>query len=280
MDKNKIKKLIFGESPTALIFNLFLMLIAGFICMWIFFEGYLNVATKHGETVTVPNVDSLSLDDAEKRLASAGLRYTIFDSTPINYNPDLPYLTVLAQTPKAGEKVKDNRNIYLTVNPSQAELVKLDDILTSSLKNAAEKMKTIGVKPGKISRVEDRYQGILEVRYKGQLIQKYDRKLRKKIITDRKVHRGGKVDIVVGDGLGKSKTLVPNLVGMSEGDAEFVLFGQGLGKSNTNYIASELPPGTVVRQYPSAEEDENGNFPKIRYGRTIELWVSQFSGKK
>ena len=72
---------------------------------------------------------------------------------------------------------------------------------------------------------------------------------------------------------------MPNLVGMTEGDAEFVLFGQGLGKGTIHYVASELAPGTVVKQFPSAEENEEGLKPKIRYGRTIELWVSQYSGK-
>ncbi|NLR90173.1 MULTISPECIES: PASTA domain-containing protein [Flammeovirga] len=280
MDKDKIKKIVFGDSPLSLLINLVLIAVAFVVILFLFFQVYLPSSTKHAETVTVPKVDSMSLVDATKRLEAAGLRVAVFDSAPVNYDAGLPYLTVLAATPKAGEKVKDNRKIYLTVNPAQPEAITLDDLLTSSLKNAAEVLKTKGITPGKVTRVPDRYEGILEVRYRGTMIQKYDKKRGKKILTKNKVHRGGKVDIVVGDGLGKQDTEVPNLVGMSEGDAEFALFGQGLGKGRVQYIPYDTIPGVVVKQYPSAEKDEEGKYPRIRFGRTIDLWVSEFTGKQ
>ena len=35
-----------------------------------------------------------------------------------NYNPDYPKFSVIEQDPLAGNQVKENRKIYLTLNPS------------------------------------------------------------------------------------------------------------------------------------------------------------------
>ncbi|NME67407.1 PASTA domain-containing protein [Flammeovirga aprica] len=276
MDQDKLKKLIFGDTPSALFINVVLMIVATVLLAIMFFYLYLPAATKHGQTVTVPDIDSLSIDDATKRLESAGLRYEVFDSAPVNYNPDLPYLTVLSQTPLSGEKVKDNRKIYLTVNPSKPAAIKLPDLIDGSLKNAVVRIKNLGLKIGSIDRKPDQFvNNVLEVKYKGKSISKDVLK------SGFKVLKGDTIDLVVGDGMGNPLTKVPNLIGMTEGDAEFTLYGLGLGVGSVKYVQYDTIPGVVVRQSPHAKpNEETGRHPKIRLGRTVNLWVSEFSGNK
>ncbi|KXX71967.1 PASTA domain-containing protein [Flammeovirga sp. SJP92] len=276
MDKDKLKKLIFGDTPSALLINVVLMVVAAFVVAIMFFYLYLPASTKHGQTVTVPDIDSLSIEDATKRLESAGLRYEIFDSSAVNYNPDLPYLTVLSQTPVSGEKVKDNRKIYLTVNPSKPAAIKLPDLIDGSLKNAVVRIKNLGLKIGSIERKPDKFvNNVIGVSYKGRSISKEE------LIRGFKVLKGTEVDLVVGDGMGNPLTKVPNLIGMTEGDAEFTLYGLGLGVGRVQYVQHDTIPGVVVRQSPHSKvNEETGRYPKIRLGRTIDLWVSEFSGNK
>ncbi|WP_044207373.1 PASTA domain-containing protein [Flammeovirga sp. OC4] len=276
MDQDKLKKLIFGDTPSALLINVVLMVAAAFLLAIMFFYLYLPTSTKHGQTVTVPDIDSLSIDDATKRLESAGLRFEVFDSAAVNYNPDLPYLTVLSQTPLAGEKVKDNRKIYLTVNPSKPAAIKLPDLIDGSLKNAVVRIKNLGLKIGSINRKPDQFvNNVLEVKYKGKSISKEE------LIRGFKVLKGTEVDLVVGDGMGNPLTQVPNLIGMTEGDAEFTLYGLGLGVGKVKYVQYDTIPGVVVRQSPIPNmNEETGRYPKMRLGRTVNLWVSEFSGNK
>lgn len=276
MDQEKLKKFIFGDTPSALLINIVLILVAAFLVAATFFYVYLPSATKHAQTVTVPDVDSLSIDDATKRLVSAGLRYEIFDSSAVNYNPDLPYLTVLSHTPLSGEKVKDNRKIYLTVNPSKPASIELPDLIDGSLKNAVVRIKNLGLKIGTVDRKPDRFvNNVLGVRYKGRQITKSELKRGFKVL------KGTKIDLIVGDGMGNPNTDVPNLIGMTEGDAEFTLYGLGLGKGRVQYIPYDTIPGVVVRQTPTAKVNpETNKHPKIRLGRTVDIWVSEFSGGK
>ncbi|AZQ61219.1 PASTA domain-containing protein [Flammeovirga pectinis] len=276
MDKTKIKQLIFGDTPSALLINIGLMVVVSLFLLLIFFQVYLPISTNHAETVTVPDIDSLSIEDARKRLESSGLRYQIFDSSAVNYNPDLPYLTVLSQTPVSGEKVKDNRKIYLTVNPSEPASIELPDLIDGSLKNAVVRLKNLGMKVGTVDRKPDRFvNNVLKVRYNGRWISKTELKRGFKVL------KGTNIDLVVGDGMGNATIEVPNVVGMTEGDAEFVLFGQGLGKGRVQYIEYDTIPGVVVRQSPVAEVNAaSGRYPRIRLGRTIDLYVSEFSGNK
>lgn len=276
MDQEKLKKLIFGDSPSALLINIVLMIVSVFVLSAMFFYVYLPSSTKHGQTVTVPDVDSLSIEDATKRLVSAGLRFEVFDSSAVNYNPDLPYLTVLSHTPLSGEKVKDNRKIYLSVNPSKPASIELPDLIDGSLKNAVVRIKNLGLKIGSVDRKSDKFvNNVLGVRYKGSNISKAQLKRGFKVL------KGTEIDLIVGDGMGNPNIDVPNLIGMKEGDAEFTLYGLGLGKGRVQYIQYDTIPGVVVRQSPTSKvNEETRRHPKIRLGRTIDIWVSEFSGSK
>ena len=77
---------------------------------------YLKITTNHGEFVLVPDLSKKSLREVEEIVDKANLNYAVLDST--NYNPDYPRFSVIEQSPKANNEVKEGRKIYLTINPS------------------------------------------------------------------------------------------------------------------------------------------------------------------
>ena len=77
---------------------------------------WLGYSTNHNQKLEVPDLSKLSLDEVEKVLDRNKMRYVILDS--VNYNPDYPPYSVMEQIPEAGAMVKENRKIYINLNPS------------------------------------------------------------------------------------------------------------------------------------------------------------------
>src|SRR4029078_11341463 len=71
----------------------------------------LNSYTRHGESLTVPDIKGMKIQDAERVLGEKKLRFVITDSL---YFPDKPTSSVLEQNPVPQSKVKEGRVVYLT----------------------------------------------------------------------------------------------------------------------------------------------------------------------
>jgi beta-lactam-binding protein with PASTA domain len=72
----------------------------------------LNVYTRHGESLTLPNLKGLSFEEVDKILSEKKLRYFITDTAFID---DMPKGSVVEQNPSPNTKVKEGRFIYITI---------------------------------------------------------------------------------------------------------------------------------------------------------------------
>src|SRR6188768_1514474 len=79
----------------------------------LYFYAYLPAITNHNDTITVPNIEGMQISELEDMLVRRNLRFEVNDSS---YSADYPPLTVLKQYPAAGSKVKEGRNIFISVN--------------------------------------------------------------------------------------------------------------------------------------------------------------------
>ena len=71
----------------------------------------LDVYTKHGEAVVVPQLNGMDSEKAKELLVRNGLKVIVSDS---GYNKRMPAGCVLMQTPNAGMRVKMGLTIFLT----------------------------------------------------------------------------------------------------------------------------------------------------------------------
>jgi len=171
------------------------LLIAGialFTCV-ILMLFWLKSTTNHGQKIGVPNLDRLILDMAEEKLAELDLRFVVLDSS--NYNPNFPKYSVIEQIPEAGEFVKENRKIYLTLNRSGYVFLEVPNVIGKTRRQAAPTLVSMGFEIGKIEYSSYiALDEVLEMSYKG-----------KKIRPGDQLQKTSVIDFVLGDGEGTLK---------------------------------------------------------------------------
>ena len=112
---------------------------------------WLDIHTHHGETVAVPDVKGMTVDEAAKMFRNHGLAYVISDT---KYVKDKAAGIILELKPGAGEKVKEGRTVYLTVNTLDVPLRGIPDVAdNSSLRQAQAKLLNAGFKLNQVQLV-------------------------------------------------------------------------------------------------------------------------------
>jgi beta-lactam-binding protein with PASTA domain len=172
---------------TSIIRQLCLAIVACIIFSFLTLK-WLKSYTNHGTFVEVPNLVGLSLDDAETTLQNFDLRTQVQDSS--NYNPKYPSGAVVEQEPLAGAQVKENRKIYLILNPSDYRKVIIPDVIRSTLRQTRPTLEALGFRIGKLIYVDDLGRDeVLELRFRGQKINAGDM-----------IKKTSAIDLVLGNG--------------------------------------------------------------------------------
>jgi beta-lactam-binding protein with PASTA domain len=222
--------------------------------MVIYFYVYLPAITNHGETITVPNVQGMKMEQLEDFLVNRNLRYEVNDSA---YSDDHPPLTVLKQYPAAGAKVKENRVIYISVNRITPPTVPLPNLVDGSLINAEVQLKSNELRRGRIQLIPGPFLHVVkEMKYQGNTIEPGTR-----------VTKGSVIDLVVYDG-GSNSLISPDVVGALLEDAKFTIFGSNLNidiEVVGDTIGFEV---VVLKQKPESNEN-------IRVGDIVKVWVGK-----
>jgi beta-lactam-binding protein with PASTA domain len=149
---------------------------------------WLNIATNHGEFETVPNLVGKSISVSEIELNENNLVMQIQDSA--NYNPDYPKFSVIEQDPTAGSKVKEDRKIYITLNPSGYRKILVPDLTERTLRQAQPTLEALGFQLGKLTYVDNIGKDVvLRMLHDG-----------KEIHADTQLPKTSKIDLVLGNG--------------------------------------------------------------------------------
>jgi beta-lactam-binding protein with PASTA domain len=226
----------------------------GIIMILTFFYIYLPVTTHHGESITVPQLEGVHLDELDEFLLERDLRYEVTPDS--GFSAEYPPLTVLTQNPKEGNKVKENRKIYVSLNAKNPPNVKMPKLVDGSLKNAQMVLESYGLFLGKIAYEPHEFQNaVLKQKVNG-----------KEIEAGEDIAKGSTIDLVIGNGLGRPFAM-PNLIDNNKEDAEFIIVGSGLqiGKVRTRED-DEKAAGIVLQQYPEAGSS-------VRTGNKVDIWV-------
>ncbi len=180
-----IKYLFTKDFLKQVLYAIITLVVLIFILMW-----WLKITTHHDQKIEVPNLAKLSISEVEKKLDEMDLRFAIIDSA--NYNPDYPRYSVIEQLPKAGKYVKENRKIYLTLNPSGYRKIKVPNVVGKTRRQAEPTLRAMGFKIGKITyRPYIARDEVLQLRYKGRKLQKGET-----------LQKTSVIDLVLGDGSG------------------------------------------------------------------------------
>ncbi len=200
----------------------------------------LSFITKHDKYLKVPNVVSKNTSEAIKLLESQGFDVRIADSI---YVDTAKNGIVLKMLPEGNSSVKVNRVVFLTVNrvvPPMIEMPKLEGLTTNfalaMLERNHLKLQDTIFRPDfmKGSVIEQQWNGA-------------------KIAEKAKLPWGSKITLVIGAGIEAKRMMVPDLIGMTYGEAKRFLTDNGLmlaatiadvplKDSNSAYVYKQNPP--------------------------------------
>ena len=156
---------------------------------------WLSYYTKHDEKIKVPNLEQLSLQDTEIKLKELKLSFVVIDSA--SFNPKFPPKSVIEQNPMAGDFVKENRKIYLTLNPSGYRRVTIPNVIDQTKRQVVVQLKSIGFRIGK-----DRYIPDL-----GKDVVRGLERNKKEVKPGDKLPKNSVINLVLGDGFEKRDSL-------------------------------------------------------------------------
>lgn len=149
---------------------------------------WLNTTTNHGAFVEVPDFSKMSVMEMRTAVEEADLRYEVLDSA--NFNPDYPRFSIIEQNPSAGNKVKENRKIYFTVNPSGYKKVTIPMVIQVTQRNASSMLRAVGLDVQRVTYIDQIGKDMVYyIKYKGKQVKPGD-----------KLPKTSKVELVCGNG--------------------------------------------------------------------------------
>ena len=233
------------------------------VCLlgFLFLES-LSWFTRHGSYLQVPPVVGQKTSDAVRSLENQGFDVVITDSL---YEDSLPLGVVKRQLPEVGATVKVNRTVYLNVNPSVLPLVEMPKLEGLSFRYAKDLIDKNHLRLGDTTGKTDFTKNmVLEQEYAGA-----------KVAPGTKLKWGSTIDLVISTGLSQELIAVPQLVGLTVGDAKVAMEQNGI------ILAAVLPSGPIAdtlkayvyRQNPEIRTDE-GETNYMQRGQTMDIWIS------
>ncbi len=149
---------------------------------------WLKSSTNHGEFVEVPDLSKLSVTEMREVIEESKLRYEVLDSA--NFNPEYPRFSIIEQNPPAGNKVKENRKIYVTVNPSGYKQVTVPKIIQVTQRNAESMLRAVGLDVQRVTYIDELGKDMVYyIKHKGKRINPGD-----------KLPKTSKIELVCGNG--------------------------------------------------------------------------------
>ena len=166
---------------------------------------WLDNYTHHGQSIIVPNVKGLPLQQAETEFNKKNLRTVVVDS---NFVKGMPAGAVLEQKPTSGAKVKTGRTIYLTINTAEMPRVAIPDIIdNSSYRQAEARLRALGFKLTAPEIISGEKDWVYAVKY-----------LEKELTNGEKIPRESVLTLIIGDDEMKADSLATDslIIGTSK----------------------------------------------------------------
>ncbi|MFZ2338677.1 MAG: PASTA domain-containing protein [Bacteroidales bacterium] len=227
---------------------------------------WMNFYTRHGQSKPVPDFRGLTLRQTEVLARKSRLRFQIVDSV---YTSEVPRGCIAEQNPVPGFKVKKQRNIMLTINAFNPEMVAMPNLVNLPKRQAVKVIESSGLQLGSIRYIPDiSFDVVLEQHYGGRNIQDGD-----------SIQKGSVIDLVLGRGLSNQRTYVPNLIGINHEAARNTILAASLTLvtsifDNTVLTAQDSADAFVYKQNPDFSADAT-----LQLGSSIYLWLTLDSAR-
>ena len=163
--------------------------VIGLLVFVFLLKFWLGITTNHSQKIQVPDLHKMSLADVTQKLEELNLSFIVIDSA--SYNPDFPKKSVIEQNPEAGGFVKEQRKIYLTLNPSKYRDITIPDLNGRTKRQATTHLSSIGFK------VSENYTWVSGI---GKNVVRGLKFNGKKIKAGDKIPKNSTIDLILEDG--------------------------------------------------------------------------------
>ncbi len=225
------------------------------------FLFFLFIFTRHGQNYPVPSFIGLKQSEVIRMAHKYRLRINVTDSVYIlTRKPG----TVVEQNPIAGTQVKQNRRVLLTLNAKNPKKVEMPNIVGVTLRQAKSILDLQGLIVGNLIFVPDiAVNNILEQKYKGKPIE-----------PGKLIHKGSRVDLILGRGMQNEKTGLPLLIGLNQSESRSRLIDASLNLNQVKYDETikdykDSLNAMVYSQYPTYSESS-----LISFGARVDIWLT------
>ena len=258
--------------------NLLIIILLTFIILWLTIK-LLNVYTRHGKVMELPDFTGMSTEEIEKSYGNV-YNFILIDSV---YSKTEAPGTIVQQDPLPKSKVKQGRNVYYIIVAKTLEKTNMPNLNNLSLRQALVLLESNGLQVEGLRYVDHfARNAICEQRYENSIIK-----------PGTEIVKGSKIMLYVGLGSDKKKAQLPSLYGVSAEEVQHILNMAGLNLGNEVFDDSDsiqhmkvyrmeppfskgsVNPGTYVNVW--YHSDKTFNFDKEREKSLHEDSLKYFS---
>jgi hypothetical protein len=227
---------------------------------------WINFYTRHGQSRPVPDFIGHTLEETRHLARKSRIRYQIIDSV---YTSEVPRGCVADQNPKPGFRVKKWRNILITINAFNPEMVAMPNLVNLPRRQAVAILEAAGLEVGIPRYVPDiSVDVVLKQLYNGRDIREGE-----------PIQKGSVIDLVMGKGLSNQRTPVPDLTGLDLESARDRIFGASLTLVTSIYDNTVLNADDSSRAFVYKQNPEFNVDATIQLGSSVYLWLTVDSAK-
>ncbi len=162
---------------------------------------FLNVITRHGDEFVLPDLSSLTVEEAEKVADKLDMNLLVIDSI---YVKGMAKGAICQQNPPAGSKIKKGRKVRVVINSVLPKKVDMPNLVGYSARQAIAELSVRSLGVNRLVYVEDMAtNNVLSQRFRGV-----------EIYPGTKIEADSKIDLVLGLNPSDNLTIIPNTIGL------------------------------------------------------------------
>lgn len=222
---------------------------------------WLNIYTRHGQARPVPDFYGLTLEQTAKLAKKNKLKYQVIDSV---YTTVVPSGCVAEQNPVSGFKVKKRRNILLTINAFNPEMVGVPNLVGLPKRQAVAMIQSAGLEAGELRYIPDlSVDFVIKQLHNG-----------KEVAEGNSIQKGSVIDLVLGKGLSNQRTPVPDLMGLKLEAAKNTILGASLNLAAFIYDTTISTGDDTLNAFVFKQIPEYKETATLQLGSGIYLWFT------
>ncbi|MDD2530280.1 MAG: PASTA domain-containing protein [Bacteroidales bacterium] len=232
--------------------NLGIITAVFFVILIIAFVG-MNFYTRHGKEYIMPEIEGSLMEDIDQIEEMDMFKIIVLDSI---YTPGEHAGKIISQDPKAESKIKKGRKIYVVVTSSIGENIPMPNCKDQSVRSAVNQLTNAGLRVGKfIFNIGDFNNVVVGQRYRGKPIEEGS-----------DIQRGEEIDLIVEMNQEKYSTTMPNIIGLTEPEAEKKLWEAALNVGKKTFEGKkDIVHSRVVSFSPNTTSVSKGSTITINF---------------